>query len=307
MPGFLSSSMALTVYTLPSVTAITPEKLQQFAFRSIDEIPEPRGWGWTNIDDMFDTAWRVSVPEKGSFLCFGFRVDTRRVSGGVLRKHLADALREEEAQAAAQGVKVKRSRKKELKEVLAAKLLAQAEPVPVSTDVVVDTDNGQMYVAANSAATLELFESHFEASFGLRPEKIEADPAQGTQLLRVIYEHGLTIGYGEHEYTLTEGGQGSLVHPENGAHVSARDEPETIAKSLEAGLELSRLKVIMVRKDEEDLEWTFMLGDAFTLTGLKTPKVESEDDDPDSAWLEKLYLIQLVVGVLRAAFARLEQ
>ena len=307
MPGFLSSSMALTVYTLHSASTITPEKLQQFAFHSIDELPEPRGWGWTNIDDMFDTSWRVSVPEKASFFCFGFRVDTRRVSGGVLRKHLADALREEEAQAAAQGVKVKRSRKKELKEALAAKLMAQAEPVPMSTDVVVDADNGLVYVAANTAATLELFESHFEASFGVKPEKIEADPAQGTQLLRLIYEHSLTIDYDGHSYTLSEGGNGSLVHPENGAVVSARDEPETIAKSLEAGLELSRLKVLMVRKDEEDLEWSLMLGSGFTLNGLKTPKVESEDDDPDSAWLEKIYLVQIAVGVLRGAFARLEQ
>lgn len=307
MPGFMSSSLALTVYKLQDAGAVTPEKLQQFAFSSIDDIPEPKGWGWVNIDDMFDAEWRVSDPEKGDFICFGFRVDTRRVSGGVLRKHLAEAMREEEAKAAAEGTKVKRSRKKGLKEQFAAKLLSQAEPVPASTDVAVDTSTGLVYVAANSAAVLELFESHFEASFGTKLDKLEADPTQGTNLLRAIYEHGLTVSLGEHEYTLGEGGRGSLVHPESGAHVSAKDEPETITKSLEAGLELSRLKVIMARKDEEDLEWEFMLGGEFSLTGLKTPKVESDDDEPDSAWLEKLYLISLVVGVLRIEFGKLDQ
>lgn len=306
MPGFMSSSVALTVYKLQDVSAVTTEKLQQFAFRSIDDIPEPKGWGWVNIDDMFDAEWRVSGPEKGDFICFGFRVDTRRVSGGVLRKHLAEAMREEEAKAAAEGIKVKRSRKKELKEQFAAKLLSQAEPVPASTDVTVDTDSGLVYVAANSAAVLELLESHFEASFGAELEKLEADPSQGGNVLRTIYNHGLTVDFDGHAYTLSEGGRASLVHPENGAQVSVKDEPDTVSKNLESGMELSRLKVVMTRVDEEDLLWECMLGADFSLTGLKTPKVESDDDEPDAAWLEKLYLLQLMVGVLQTEFSKLD-
>jgi hypothetical protein len=43
-----------------------------------------------------------------------------------------------------------------------------------------------------------------------------------------------------------------------------------------------------------------------TFTGVKTPKVDTkqeEGDDPDSAFLEKMYLIEKVVGFMDAAYA----
>lgn len=304
MPGFMSSSIALTVYNVADAKAVTTEKLRQFHFQPIDNLPEPRGWGWTNIDDMFDAEWNMSVPEKGHFLCFGLRVDTRRVSGGVIKKHLAEALREEEAKI--DGGKVSRARKKELKELLAAKLLSQAEPVPSSTDVVLDTSSGLLYVASGTASALELLEEFFESSFGVRPERRDVDPAEGHKLLRAIYEHGLSVTLEGHEYLLGEGGRASLVHPESGATVSAKDEPDTIMQSLESGLQFSRLKVQMVRKGEEDLEWECMLGSDGSISGLKTPKVESDADEPDSAWLEKIYLMQILVEVLQSEFDRLQ-
>lgn len=307
MPGFMSSSIALTVYTVADVSAVTAEKLRQFHFQPIDDLPEPRGWGWTNIDDMFDAQWDTSVPQKGGFLCFGLRVDARRVSGGVIRKHLAESLREEEALAAQKGIKVPRSRRKELKELLTARLLSRAEPVPSSTEVALDTSTGLMYVASATSSALELFEEFFESSFGTRPERRDVDPAEGHKLLRAIYEHGLTVTFEGHDYVLSEGGRASLVHPESGATVSAKDEPDTIAQSLESGLQFARLKVCMARKDEADLEWECMLGSDGGLSGLKTPRVEPDADEPDAAWLEKFYLLHIVVGVLHSEFARLQE
>ena len=56
-----------------------PQRLKQFAFLPIDDIAEERGWGWANIDDMLDTEWKASPPEKGEFFAFTLRVDRRRI------------------------------------------------------------------------------------------------------------------------------------------------------------------------------------------------------------------------------------
>ena len=59
--------------------ASIPEKLRQYAFIDIDDIAEERAFGWTSFDDMLDTEWRQAPPEKGDFLTFSLRLDTRRI------------------------------------------------------------------------------------------------------------------------------------------------------------------------------------------------------------------------------------
>lgn len=300
---FLSSTTALAIYTLKDTKPVTAERLKQFAFRSIDDLPEERGWGWASIENMFDTDWQQSVPEKGEFMCFSLRIDTRKVPSGVLRKHLAEALHGEEAKAQAEGRKVPRSRKKELKEAFMAKLLRQAEPVPSSFDVAVDMTSGLVLVSSVSSSQLELFEQHFATSFGQKPERWMLDPAEGQKLLATIYEHELMPTVDGHRFSLEQAGQAALAHPESGATVAAKDEPDTIQKALQAGLVFSRLKLRMVRQDDESLEWALSLSAEGSITGLKTPKVEKPDSDDDDAsdalLLEKLYLLGQAVGVLR--------
>ena len=78
----IKSSIPLTVYRAESsiLAHITTEKLKQFAFRSIDDVPEEKACGFVNCDDMFDTEWINSIPEKGHYMAFGFRVDVRRIA-----------------------------------------------------------------------------------------------------------------------------------------------------------------------------------------------------------------------------------
>ena len=99
--SFLKSSTSFTRFRIvdeipADLWAAVPEKLRQFAFQDIDEIPEERSFGWVNFDDMLDTAWRLSPPEKAEYLVFSLRVDTRRIPPAVLRKHTRIALQEEE-------------------------------------------------------------------------------------------------------------------------------------------------------------------------------------------------------------------
>lgn len=85
MPGFLSnSSIALSVFKIENPAAVTGEKLRKYAFRSIDNLnAETKAHGWTSIEDMLDVDWQFSAPEKGQFLCFSLRVDTRKISQPV--------------------------------------------------------------------------------------------------------------------------------------------------------------------------------------------------------------------------------
>ena len=65
-----------------------PAKLRQFAFQDIDDIAEERGWGWTSFEDMLDMQWRSAPPEKGAYLAFALRLDTRRIPPAVLKNLL---------------------------------------------------------------------------------------------------------------------------------------------------------------------------------------------------------------------------
>ena len=58
----------------------------------------------------------------------------------------------------------------------------------------------------------------------------------------------------------------------------------------------------------EPARFTFKVED-FTLGSLKTPKVEKpeEDDDPDAMLLEKIYLMEVCLGLLDSLYARFLQ
>ena len=100
--SFLKASTSFTRFRIiddvpAELWPAIPEKLRQFAFMDIDDIAEERAFGWTNFDDMLDTEWKLSPPEKADYLTFSLRLDTRRIPPAVLRKHTRIALREEEA------------------------------------------------------------------------------------------------------------------------------------------------------------------------------------------------------------------
>ena len=310
MPGFLSSSTALTVYD--QCQAVSIQKLQQFAFHPIDDIPDPKAWGWTNIDDIFDPMWETSSPLKGPFVTFAFRVDTRKLSPAVLKKHLADALKAEEEAARATGGTVSRARKKELKELYASRLLSKTEPVPMSVDVALDTSTGTLYLASTSSGLLELFEAYFDTSFGNKPEprgQEERSLEAVGKLFRLVQQEGITVAFDGHEYALSDAGILLLRHPESGAEVLAKNEPDAVINGLQAGMHIQKMKIRMERVGEEDLAWEYTLTLNQSFSGLKTPSVKKSDDndDPDAVLLEKLYLISLVEGVIRTALVSLEQ
>lgn len=148
-------------------------KLKLFAFQDIDNRPDERFWGWTNIDDMLDTSWQSSPPEKGHYLAFSLRLDTRRIAPAVFKKHYTLALREEEQKAKAEGhAFVSRLRRQELRQAVRQRLLQRSLPIPAEFNVIWNTQNGIVYFASTQAKMVEMFTEHFSKTFELDLEQL---------------------------------------------------------------------------------------------------------------------------------------
>ena len=176
--SFLKSSTSFTrfriVDELPAeLWATVPDKLRQYAFQDIDEIPEERSFGWVNFDDMLDASWRISPPEKAEYLTFSLRLDTRRIPPAVLKKHTRIALQEEERRIKEQGKKfVARERKKEIAEQVKLRLRSRFLPIPAEFQVVWNTQTSRIYLASTQGKVIELFQEQVTRTFDLQIEQL---------------------------------------------------------------------------------------------------------------------------------------
>lgn len=176
--SFLKGSYSFTRLRIadPVPSGLWPtviDKLRQFSFKDIDDIPEERSWGWVSFEDMLDTAWREVPAEKGEYLTFSFRLDTRRVPPAVIKKHLAVAVKKEEALAREAGKKfVSRERKKELKEQVMLRLRRHFLPIPAEFQVIWNTAKSVIYFASTQQKLIDLFQTHFTATFDLHLEPL---------------------------------------------------------------------------------------------------------------------------------------
>lgn len=176
--GFLNAACSFTRFRIvdPVTTELlneVPQKLKQFAFRDIDETADEQSFGWVCFEDMLDTQWHTAPPEKGSYLTFTLRLDTRRVPAAVVKKHVSLALRSEMARAKEQGkTYVSRERKKELKEQVLLRLRARFLPIPAEFHVVWSTDANTVWFASTQGKMLDLFTEYFTQTFNLDLEQL---------------------------------------------------------------------------------------------------------------------------------------
>lgn len=174
----MSASAGFTRYRLVDETTDqllreAPERLKRNAFSDIDHTADDLAMGWVSFENMLDPSWREAPPEKGEFMAFGFRVDTRKVPGAVARKHYQIALEAELARARDEGRKgVSRDRKLEIKEQVMLKLRARTLAVPAVFDVVWSTTSGVVYLTSTSQKVRDMFEDHFTLTFDLHLEPL---------------------------------------------------------------------------------------------------------------------------------------
>ena len=175
----MSASAGLTRYRIveeeipQSLWGEIEDRLKRNACRDIDASNEERSFGWVSFDNMLDPDFALCPPEKGSYLTFTLRLDTRRVPAAVLKKHLTLALNKALAELREQGKKfVTKEQKSEIREQVVLRLRARSLPIPACFDVVWDTDTQTVYLASTQPKLTELFEELFTHTFGLHLEPI---------------------------------------------------------------------------------------------------------------------------------------
>lgn len=176
--GFLSAGASFVRYRVideipkglwPQVSDL----LQEHGFQDIDHSSEERSFGWVSIDNMLDTAWNSAPVHKGEFLAFALRVDTRRISPAVFKKHYQQAFEELTARVKEQGKKfIGREQKQELREQVRLRLLTRTLPVPAVFDVVWNPRTNQVLFASTQDKMRLLFEDLFTLTFKLHLEPL---------------------------------------------------------------------------------------------------------------------------------------
>lgn len=308
--SLMKSSTPLTLYRLePSTIAnVTGDAIRRFAFRSIDNTSDEKGYGFVPEDNMFADL-DSSILEKGQYMSFGFRIDTRKIPSAILKKHLAEMTRDELQR---QGKTfLSKSRKKELKDLCKSRLLSKTEPRPSMTGIAVDTSNGLVYVASTSKSTLELFENYAKTAFGgemerMYPSILSASDSEHPleDLMSNIYAESMTLSLSGKTYAIAEQGKATLARTD-GPSVSVTDAPDSAQAGLESGLLIKSLKLKISILPEDELVSVFTLNADFSFSGLKTPRIRREkgtDADPDADFLLKMGFIEETVTVMHSLF-----
>lgn len=175
--GFMSASVGFTRYRIveddipQSLWAEVEDRLKRNAFRDIDASAEERSFGWVSFDNMLDPEFAICPPEKGAYLAFTLRLDTRRIPPAVLKKHVAVAMAEAMRVMREQGKKfLAKEQKAEIRDQVELRLRARSLPIPACFDVLWDTTSQTVYLASTQSKLMELFEELFTHTFGLHLE-----------------------------------------------------------------------------------------------------------------------------------------
>lgn len=176
--GILGSSASVTRYRLvdpptPALLTEIPARLRKFGFQDIDETSDEKSIGFVNLDDFLDAKWRKSPPEKADYFAFSLRMDTRRISPAVYKKHLRMELEKAEDEVKRQGRKfLSKEQKTNIKDAVRGRLLSRALPIPAVFDVVWNIPKHMIYLATTNGKVKEVFQTIFTDAFDLHLEPV---------------------------------------------------------------------------------------------------------------------------------------
>lgn len=262
MAGLLGSTASFTVFVAESPKTFDHNRLRRHGFTTTVDDNGLRS-GWVGIGNAVDVDFAVGI-DHGQFVAFSLREDSRKVSSAALKLQLAEALQQEERG----GKPVSRDRKKELKEQITLKLLANAAWTPTLTDCLWDLDAGLLLVSASGKKAEAVLE-RLKETFGVSPEALTPGPMQD-------FFSRLVKGDVPHDgWTLAYAGAASLSQSDIEAAVTVTNAGDTLETALSEGLNIHKM-LMTATKDNMQLE--FALDATLAVSGLKLPKVEKSAD-----------------------------
>lgn len=287
MPGFMSNNTALTVYKADPAKFFHDDKkehallpaLEAHAFTSGIQADGVR-LGWVGLGDPLDYAFNLGLETSG-FPAFSLRVDTRKASAAAVKLQFAEALLEKEAE----GEKLGGKAKKDLKEVISARLTSQAPFIPTVTDCIWNMPDARLYVASASAKSLQAVLSLFETTFGIQPQALTPKSDMATIFAGICHAGEFPCG----DYVLTPFGTASLAtsqQEEDKAQIAVQNNLQAVTAALDDGLKIQKLRVVATAKSQPDLQLDFTVDAALSVSGLLLPKSEKGASPFDDFFLK---------------------
>lgn len=223
--GFLAGSSSIVRFHADVPPRIDREKvcaaIRRDAFREHDEdgLPRPESFGWVAIHDPLVVEVEAHDVFFQQYLVLGFRYDKRVAPGKLVRLERRRA--EEERKRELGQDRLGRETRKEIKEQVAARLLAMALPSPSLFECAWNLETQTLYFTGKSRGPKEAFSSLFRETFGVTPipvipylaaERVGLDPAT-VDALRAVEPSRFTVEAGaldQEEARLAEAGGRAL-------------------------------------------------------------------------------------------------
>jgi hypothetical protein len=171
--GFLSASTSLVRFAAAAPSRLERDAIAhavtRHAFREGDsEAGDARqAWGWIAVHDPLQTEFTATDLFFHQYLVLGFRYDKRLVPPKLL---MLERRRLERDRAAARGaIRLSAAERREIKDEIASRLVAQALPAPRLFEVVWNLANGRVYFSGKLRAAREAFGDCFRRTFGVTP------------------------------------------------------------------------------------------------------------------------------------------
>ncbi len=296
------------------------EEIRKNAFRELG--PEKEfGAGWVTPENFLDTSFEDQNVFRNQYLTLSLRVDKKQVNARLFRALLEQELEKFKKQSGRE--KVKPSEKREIKERLHRKLLAETEPRRATYDVCWDTGTQKLYFFNTGDRMQDLFRENYWKTFHLEPvqqtvkarfeavagEAIPPDLGDaGREFLNWLYWRTDQTGG---KFELEKSGEVHLWIEDRMLYKDDAERPASTAltggdparwpesrASLAGGKKLTRVKLGLKRGERE---WSFTLdGETLDLAALKIPALLT--DVEEEALFERLALLEEATFVIDELF-----
>ena len=273
---------------------ITLDSLKRNVIRPL-KGPDEKAVGFVPIADPFDTNWGGS-PQIGEFTAFCLRIDAKKVPSQIIKQRLAEALKQESGME-----KVSPKRKKELKEEIKARLLLKAEAVATAHEIVV-SQAGIVYLGSNSNSVIAAVQDAFAACFRCSLTEIlpAEDQGKASEFLTKIVREGHRMG----DVAFSAAGTITVANEDTKLTGTSKNDNDIqeIQAAIANGMLVTQASIKIDAADSEVC--TLTLASSFRISKMKLPAAETQDDnDPDGAFLERMFLIEKFTGILLKAFS----
>ena len=167
------------------------EKLQSFRFTGLGSAAEGQAAGWVGPEHVLDADFSLAHVLHGPFLCFGYRVDRRKVPGDLLAAHVALELAA--WQKDNDGKRVPKKERARIKTDAKKRLLEETPATSKATPCWWDLSEGRLYVGSASKATEEGVRGLLDRTFADDGKSLAPVVGTRSRVPKILADHVVDV------------------------------------------------------------------------------------------------------------------